>query len=953
MGVKSLWQLLEPCGRRIPIEALRNQRLAVDASGWLYQFLKAMRDDKGELLHNAHLLGFLRRICRLLFHHIRPIFVFDGTAPALKRSTAVSRQRQRDHQAAKLRKAAEKLLLNRIKQSLVSNNDLDSENDAMPTVHQAEISEKVVSKHPMEVDVNVNHTTEAQEDSEKVDDELSDEFLAMVPEEGDLDPEVLSTLPTSMQVELLLRARERQTAANRAKFEMHAQQPSTFSEFQLQQYLKNSNLRRRLNGIQNEVNARQTVGDGRRIAAQADRQYVLQTEQPIQITISEKNRTGNVQLKKAAEMVTVTFEMTEDELDRLESSDDFEWEDADEKWQPTYQSEKEPKTTKQKQKYWTLSHGFQMGRKLGEWGSEFKETNLEPRAAISDWGEEEEEEQQLEEAIRLSLIPEMSSDGNNTKGSPDLLPLTNAVVNNLNKESTNGTFEELKPASIHSRHGKEPLSNTDISKPVMVVDKKETVGSIVKKTVAAKLALSSGVSGPSDKTQINCTESKPESSRQLHATAYHKNAPALDNRKDRSERKSQPGQGIVLITESIPNFSQGNPIPDTKRQTLQNVELPSPSGPSVEKITASKGELETDTLGPIMERTMRQVTYPQSLPSDNKCGHLSIADLEKEENSLRDEIRAAGGAADAPTQEMYTECQELLTLFGIPYIVAPGEAEAQCSWLNSIGLVDGVITDDNDAFLFGADRVLRHIFDEKRYVEEYRAADIATELGLNKDRLIKMALLLGSDYTEGVMGVGIVNAVEIVHAFEGDMERFKTWLDEPSTEVMAIMRAENSKKADPHASEATMEFKAKHQGAKRAWSLPAGFPSKAVIDAYEAPEIDGKKESFIFGRPDLDSLRDFCHINFGWQTDKTDAHLLPVLKIYDERQTQATMDTFLSFKQRFAKIRSKRLQKAIAGVSKRKSDKIMLNEETSKEKAPTRSGKRLKPSGKETDKEEF
>lgn len=945
MGVKSLWQLLEPCGRRIPIEALRNQRLAVDASGWLYQFLKAMRDDRGEVLRNAHLLGFFRRICRLIFHHIRPIFVFDGTAPALKRSTAVGRRRQRDHQAAKLRKAAEKLLLNQMKQRLVSNNALDSENGVTSTVHQAGILEKVVSKQHMEVDVNGNSTTEVQEDSEKVDDEPSDEFLAMLPEEGDLDPEVLSTLPTSMQVELLLRARERQTAANRAKFEMHAQQPSSFSEFQLQQYLKNSNLRRRLNGIQNEVNNRQTVGEGRRIAAEADRQYVLQTEQPIQATVAEKNRTENVQLEKEPKMLTVTFEMKEDELDRLESSDDFEWEDTDEKWQPTYQSEKEPKTTTQKQKYWTLSHGFQMGRKLGEWGSESNETELEPRAAIRN---QEEEEEQLQEAIRLSLIPLMSSNGNNNKGTPKPLPLTNAIVNNLN--STNGTFEELEPASIHGRHGKEPLSNTDISKPVMTVDKKETVGSIIEKTVAIKLPLPSSISGPSDKTQMNRTNTKLESSRQLHATDNHKNTPALDDIKDRSDSELQPAQGLVLVTNSILNYSQEKPIPDIKRQTLQNVELPSPAG--VEKITAAKEQLETDRLGSIMEATMRQVVFPQSLPLDNKCGHFSIADLEKEENSLRVEIRAAGGAADAPTQEMYTECQELLTLFGIPYIVAPGEAEAQCAWLNSIGLVDGVITDDNDAFLFGAHRVLRHIFDEKRYVEEYRAADIATELGLNKDRLIRMALLLGSDYTEGVMGVGIVNAVEIVHSFEGDMERFKTWLDEPSKEVMALMRAEDSKEADPHANEAAMEFKAKHQGAKRAWSLPAGFPSKAVIDAYEAPQIDAKKEKFVFGRPDLDSLRDFCHINFGWQTDKTDEHLLPVLKIYDERQTQATMDTFLSFKQRFAKIRSKRLQKAIAGVSKRKSDRIMLNEETPKEKAPTRSGKRLKALGKETDEEE-
>lgn len=44
-------------------------------------------------------------------------------------------------------------------------------------------------------------------------------------------------------------------------------------------------------------------------------------------------------------------------------------------------------------------------------------------------------------------------------------------------------------------------------------------------------------------------------------------------------------------------------------------------------------------------------------------------------------------------------------MFGLPYIIAPMEAEAQCAWLNANGLVDGVVTDDNDAFLFGAREV--------------------------------------------------------------------------------------------------------------------------------------------------------------------------------------------------------------------------------------------------------
>lgn len=113
------------------------------------------------------------------------------------------------------------------------------------------------------------------------------------------------------------------------------------------------------------------------------------------------------------------------------------------------------------------------------------------------------------------------------------------------------------------------------------------------------------------------------------------------------------------------------------------------------------------------------------------------------------------------------------------------EAEAQCAALESLGLVDGVVSDDSDCFLFGARAVYKNMFDERKYVEAYMADDVQRELGLARQDLVAMALLLGSDYTEGVRGVGIVNATEVIHAFpsepdkppEHGLQKFKEWLD--------------------------------------------------------------------------------------------------------------------------------------------------------------------------------
>lgn len=85
-----------------------------------------------------------------------------------------------------------------------------------------------------------------------------------------------------------------------------------------------------------------------------------------------------------------------------------------------------------------------------------------------------------------------------------------------------------------------------------------------------------------------------------------------------------------------------------------------------------------------------------------------------------------------------------------------------------MGIVDGVVTEDSDAFLFGAKHVFRGVFQGNIRMYDYRS--LQERLRMNREKLIIFALLLGSDYTAGVKGVGLVNAMEILKIF-GSFEK--------------------------------------------------------------------------------------------------------------------------------------------------------------------------------------
>jgi len=126
------------------------------------------------------------------------------------------------------------------------------------------------------------------------------------------------------------------------------------------------------------------------------------------------------------------------------------------------------------------------------------------------------------------------------------------------------------------------------------------------------------------------------------------------------------------------------------------------------------------------------------------------------------------------TPQMVEEAQALLEGLGVPWIQAPGEGEATAAALAQRGEVWAVGSQDFDALLFGAPRLVRNLTlsgrrklpRQDRYVTvntELIDSSVALEkLELNRQQLIDMALLMGTDFNSGRHGIVPKKALKLL-----------------------------------------------------------------------------------------------------------------------------------------------------------------------------------------------
>ncbi|MCK4650299.1 flap endonuclease-1 [Candidatus Pacearchaeota archaeon] len=165
-----------------------------------------------------------------------------------------------------------------------------------------------------------------------------------------------------------------------------------------------------------------------------------------------------------------------------------------------------------------------------------------------------------------------------------------------------------------------------------------------------------------------------------------------------------------------------------------------------------------------------------------------IAEQKYAEAKLKEDIEAMrkySGRTVKITDTIIQESKELLTALGIPYIQAPSEGEAEAATLARIGKVYAAASQDYDALLYATPYLIRNLTSARRkklpsglYIdikpELIEFQKVLNKLNIDRDQLICLAILVGTDYNPGgIKGIGQKRALEIIQKYKYPIEIFK------------------------------------------------------------------------------------------------------------------------------------------------------------------------------------
>ncbi|KAK3671806.1 Elongation of fatty acids protein 2 [Recurvomyces mirabilis] len=273
-----------------------------------------------------------------------------------------------------------------------------------------------------------------------------------------------------------------------------------------------------------------------------------------------------------------------------------------------------------------------------------------------------------------------------------------------------------------------------------------------------------------------------------------------------------------------------------------------------EQLMSENGETTSHIMG-LFYRTLRIIDNGikplyvfDGQPPKLKSGELAKRFQRKSEaQEAQEEAKETGTADDVEkfsrrtvrvTREHNAEAQRLLKLMGVPYIIAPTEAEAQCAVLARAGKVFAAASEDMDTLTFNSPVLLRKLtFSEQRKepIQEIHLDAVLEGLDMDLNQFIDLCILLGCDYVDPVKGIGPKVALNLIR-------EHKTL-------------------------EAVVEYNEKN----KKYTFPEDWPYKDARLLFLEPDVRSADEpecDFKWEAPDVDGLVKFLVEEKGFNEDR-------------------------------------------------------------------------------------
>jgi 5'-3' exonuclease len=855
MGVDGFWPIVSSKGKRVTLDILADKVIAIDASIWIYQFANALRDSTGEPIRSSHIVGFFKRICKLLYLRIKPVFVFDGPPIPLK-FAALRKRRDDSVPDSMFRKAARQILLSNLRSMQADPQNLTQTKPILSA--SVEDDDSPVDEIYVVTD---SSDEDAMSPSRRLRLTVPEAFRGFVAERRTLDSVSLPISPERPYS----RNDERKEVDVDAKIDLDA--------------LKDLPLHEQYRGLLETRTA--LLSQGRRKALNLASKLGATTSQK-----TDLDQLSQDQIKAVVDLARVT---DLSKAIRLEMSRN---EGKDEIYIPAPHnppsSTAEFQTLRNKKKRRKGNDQFYLEGDFSD-----KHSVLSTARTIT----------------RGELLFDKSSH------QPDVIKNDNPDILKEERSEEDDEMED-KEKLISSLFGDEWSD--------LLAKRKEPVSEITQKSEAKRNEPMSEIAPKSEEKRdpaIIRGEVNPKAkSSDIVAHLEHHEVPVIP----------QMRQVLSDVLPESPNFQRVEASgPISCESSEESVEVDSESG-SEEVPTLLESARPEANAFPRQNEDMIASPEPDDSPAQRETrvevqssdiltdAELTIFaeladpfpffanDLEEEifDNRVREKINVVDSLDNT-----YEEIQELLTAFGIPWVCAPADAEAQCAFLASAGLTDGVISDDSDTLMYGSPVVFRHLYIGESTVEIYRLRDI----GFSQEALLSLALLLGCDFTVGVRGIGPVNATEIVRFYSGmeGLRRLREWAERFASDSGKETDPVNGE--DPEDAE-LREFKRTHANYRAQWLFPEDFPSQEVWDVFDQPLVDTNLEAFSWAVPDQQLISQAVTSMTSMRQDEVDHILRSTMSQYMQATVQRRITDYFSpaFERgSVAEVVSKRLQQAL------------------------------------------